>query len=215
MADHYFTENPQTPHEKKDISCILKGKNFTFETDAGVFSKDHVDPGSMLLIETVPAQKGRILDLGCGYGPIGTALAAAQKDAQVVMADVNRRSLDLARENLVRNAVSNAETVYSDGLSDVEGTFDLIVSNPPIRIGKQALQQMWRDCLEHLNPGGSFYIVIRKKQGAPSAKMYLEGLFGNCTTVARQGGYHVLHAVKKGVTEHAESETGEDRNRGQ
>ena len=216
MADHYFTENPLTAHDKKEISSILKGKTFTFETDAGVFSRDHVDPGSQLLIESVPAQTGRILDLGCGYGPVGIAFAASRKEAQVVMADVNRRSLDLAQVNLARNGIINAQTIYSDGCSNLEGTFDLILSNPPIRIGKQALQRMWRDCYEHLNPEGSFYIVIRKKQGAPSAKTFLEDLFGNCTTVARQGGYHVLQAIKdKGGTEHAESETGEDRDRGQ
>ena len=196
MADHYYTENPEAAHAYRLVPCELKGRRLTLKTDAGVFSREHLDPGSSLLIESVPAQKGRILDLGCGYGPIGIAFAAAEKDCSVVMSDVNRRSLELAQENLERNGIQNAQTVFSDGCNGLEDTFDLILSNPPIRIGKQALQSMWADCYEHLNENGSFYIGIRKKQGAPSAKQFLASLFGNCETVERKGGYHVLHAVR-------------------
>ncbi|MBQ6476105.1 MAG: class I SAM-dependent methyltransferase [Clostridia bacterium] len=196
MADHYYTENPEAAHAYRMVPCDLKGRTLTLKTDAGVFSREHLDPGSSLLIETVPARKGRILDLGCGYGPIGIAFAAAEPECSVVMSDVNRRSLELAQENLDRNGIRNARTVFSNGCSELEGTFDLILSNPPIRIGKQALQSMWTDCYGRLNEGGSLYIVIRKKQGAPSAKQFLASLFGNCETVERQGGYHVLHAVR-------------------
>ena len=193
---HYYTENPDAAHEIRTITLNMDGKHFAFDTDAGVFSKEHVDPGSLLLIESARPCAGRVLDLGCGYGPIGITLASAYPEAQFVLCDVNRRAVELAQNNIRKNNIANARAQYSDGCTDLDGTFDMIISNPPIRIGKAALQSMWRDCYDRLNDGGKFCIVIRKAQGAPSAKKFLEELFGNCETIARGSGYHSLLSNK-------------------
>ena len=195
MAAHYYSENPEAAHAPRTIR-MAADETLRFEKDAGVFSRAHVDPGSLLLLDAVPACRGRVLDLGCGYGPIGIALARANPDAQFVLSDVNRRAVALCEKNIRQNGIKNAVTQYADGCTQLEGTFDRIVSNPPIRIGKQALQDMWTQCFARLNAGGDFYIVIRKKQGAPSARAFLTQLFGNCETVKRGGGYHVLASRK-------------------
>jgi len=193
---HYYTENPDAAHEIRTIALEMDGTKFNFDTDAGVFSKQHVDPGSLLLIKCARPCQGRVLDLGCGYGPIGITLAKTYPDAEFLLCDVNRRAVELAQGNIRKNNIKNARAQYSDGCANVDGTFDMIISNPPIRIGKAALQQMWRDCYDRLNDGGKFCIVIRKAQGAPSAKKYLEELFGNCETLDRESGYHILMSTK-------------------
>ena len=193
---HYYTENPDAAHEIRTIALNMDGKAFAFDTDAGVFSKQHVDPGSLLLIESARPCNGRVLDLGCGYGPIGITLASAFPNAEFLLCDVNRRAVELAQNNIRKNNIKNARAQFSDGCANLEGTFDMIISNPPIRIGKAALQDMWRDCYDRLNADGKFCIVIRKAQGAPSAKKFLEELFGNCETIARGSGYHILLSTK-------------------
>ena len=195
MAAHYYSENPEAAHAPRTIQMPAQ-QTLRFETDAGVFSRAHVDPGSLLLLDAIPSCSGRVLDLGCGYGPIGIALAKANPDAQFVLADVNRRAVALCEKNIAQNDVENAVAQYSDGCTHLDGLFDRIVSNPPIRIGKQALPDMWTQCFSRLNNGGDVYIVIRKKQGAKSAKVFLTQLFGNCETVKRGGGYHVLVSRK-------------------
>ena len=194
MAGHYYSENPESAHARREIRS---GDSLEFTTDSGVFSRAHVDPGSLLLIDAARPCEGRVLDLGYGYGPIGITLAREYPEAQFVLSDVNRRAVALCEENIAKNKIANAKALFSDGCAELDGTFDQIVSNPPIRIGKSALQNMWRDCREKLNDGGTFWIVIRKKQGAPSAAAFLTELFGNCETVARKAGYHVL-CCKKG-----------------
>nr|WP_122012017.1 class I SAM-dependent methyltransferase [Maliibacterium massiliense] len=197
MCDHYYSSQPTSAHARQSLTLEDAAGTLRFTSDAGVFSRDHVDAGTRLLLSALPDVSGEALDLGCGYGVIGIAMAKRCPKSRWLLADVNARALSLARENLAANGVRNALVIASDGFAAIEGTFALIVTNPPIRIGKQALQAMWRDARAHLLPEGALYLVIRKQQGAPSAKAFLQGLFGNCETVARGGGYWVLRCVKQ------------------
>ena len=194
MNDQYYTADPQS--ESKPVPCALpyRGYGLNFMTDAGVFSKGELDVGSRLLLDALPALTGDVLDLGCGWGAIGVAVARANKSARVVMADVNRRALGLAQENCLRNGVT-AEVIESDGMSAVMGRrFDAVVTNPPIRAGKQVIYKMFADAAASLKDGGALYLVIRKQQGAESCVKYLRTLFGQVEKLDKSGGFWVLKA---------------------
>ena len=197
MADHYYTAQPASAHEERSFRTELLGQDLTFRTDAGVFSKGGVDAGTKLLIEALPPLAGRVLDLGCGWGPVGTALGRRDPALRIVMTDINERAAGLARENLRLNGVKNAEVVTGDGYAAVTGTFSAIITNPPIRAGKQTIYGLFADARDHLEPGGCLYIVIRKQQGAPSALKYLQGIYKEVEIIERGGGYWVIRAEKE------------------
>ena len=136
MTQHYFTSKPHSAHDERAIQVELAGVRADFCTDAGVFSRDGLDFGSRLLIETVhPLLHGRVLDMGCGWGAIGVLLARLCPDAQITMADINERAVALAARNARQNGVS-AETLVSDGYENIAPSVDAIVTNPPIRAGQ-------------------------------------------------------------------------------
>ena len=195
MPDYYYTQEPASAHKERSITARALGLTLSFETDAGVFSKNELDPGSRLLIESMGALSGRVLDLGCGWGPVGTFLSLANPDAQLVMSDVNERALDLARRNLKNNGAT-AEVVESDGFAALEGAFDHVVTNPPIRAGKALIYGLFDTAHERLRDGGALTIVIRKQQGAPSALKHLQETFGNAEVIAKGGGYWIIRSVK-------------------
>ena len=195
MPDYYYTQEPASAHKERSIMARALGLTLSFETDAGVFSKNELDPGSRLLIESMGALSGRVLDLGCGWGPVGTFLSLANPQAQLVMSDVNERALDLARRNLKNNG-ARAEVVASDGFESIEGTFDHVVTNPPIRAGKALIYGLFDTAHERLREGGALTIVIRKQQGAPSALKHLQETFGNAEVIAKGGGYWIIRSVK-------------------
>lgn len=193
MSDHYFSKAPESAHAPQTIRFCVGGRELQCRTDAGTFSRDRLDPGSALLLSQLPAPPfGRALDLGCGWGALALGLAALDGGAQVVACDVNQRALDLCRENFRENGLVVAAILESDGFAGIEGTFDLIVTNPPIRAGKAVIYRFFADSRRYLAPEGALWLVIRKQQGAPSAKAYLETLFGQVDLVARQKGYWVL-----------------------
>ena len=167
----------------------------TFLTDSGVFSKKMIDYGSQVLLNTVDFEKGKtLLDLGCGYGPLGISLAKVQ-GVQATMVDINNRAIDLAQKNAEKNGVT-ANIFQSNIYEKVTGTFDYIISNPPIRAGKQVVHTIIADSINYLNDGGSLTIVIQKKQGAPSAKAKMEEIFGNVDILKRDKGYYILRSTK-------------------
>lgn len=168
------------------------GVRADFCTDAGVFSRDGLDFGSRLLIETVhPLLHGRVLDMGCGWGAIGVLLARLCPDAQITMADINERAVALAARNARQNGVS-AETLVSDGYENIAPSFDAIVTNPPIRAGKQTVYRILDEAKTRLAPGGRLFLVIRKEQGAPSAQTHLQGVYSRVELLARKKGYWIL-----------------------
>ena len=197
MNDHYYTRVPQS--ESRPVSCVYsyRGVDLSFQTDAGVFSKGEVDTGTRLLLEALPEEmNGDILDLGCGWGVIGISIAKNWPETRVTMADVNTRALDLSRENAKRNR-AEVTCVESDGMAALEGqTFDAVVTNPPIRAGKQVIYRMFADAAECLKPGGALYLVIRKQQGAESCLKYLQTVFPQVEKLDRSGGFWVLKAGK-------------------
>ena len=190
----YYAENPDAAHDIHDLRVELLGHKLTFLTDAGVFSKKMIDFGSQLLLKCLEAEKGeRVLDVGCGYGPLGITLVKAY-GVQATMVDINNRALDLARKNAERNQVS-ATIFQSNIYEQVEGKFDHVISNPPIR-GKQVVHEIIEKSKDFLEDDGDLTIVIQKKQGAPSAKSKMEDVFGNCEIIKKDKGYYILRSVK-------------------
>ncbi len=167
-----------------------------FKTDRGVFSKNGIDYGSRVLLENYhPEGAKTLLDVGCGYGTLGLTLAK-KFDLSVTMVDVNSRALDLCRQNAIDNAVSNTEIELSNIYEAVSEKYDAIISNPPIRAGKEVVHEILTGAFDYLNDGGHLTIVIQKKQGAPSAQRKMEEVFGNCQLVARDKGYFILRSYK-------------------
>ncbi|MBQ7064866.1 MAG: class I SAM-dependent methyltransferase [Firmicutes bacterium] len=197
--EHYFSNNPTSRSDEQIIRYTLADRLYLLMTDHGVFSMDRVDKGSDLLIRTVlkaEEDPASCMDIGCGYGPIGLILADRWPASEWQLVDVNDRAMELAGRNaaalglLGRVQIGPMESFPADDRREV------IVTNPPIRAGKQVIYGLFREAWERLAPGGRLYIVIRKNQGADSAAREIRNLFGNCETVGREAGYHVLRAEK-------------------
>ena len=196
MADHYYTAAPSSEHEERSFRAVFAGRVLAFDTDAGVFSKQHVDPGSELLCKALPDTLGeRVLDMGCGWGAMTIMTLARFPKCEVTMADVNERALGLAVSNVKKNFMT-AEAVLSDGFEKITGEYDVVITNPPIRAGKAVIYKMFEDAKAHLVPGGALYLVIRKQQGAPSALKFLKELYGKAEVIERDGGYWIIECVK-------------------
>jgi 16S rRNA (guanine1207-N2)-methyltransferase len=193
MGEQYFTRDPSSESRMAVASWPHGGREYEFLTDCGVFSRGHVDYGSRLLAESLPAISGRVLDLGCGYGFIGLAVKLMNPAARVVLCDVNLRALALARENAAKLGL-DAEILESDGWAAVEGRFDAIVTNPPVRAGKRIYYPWFDAAPARLNPGGALYVVLQRKQGAPSAIQHLESLFSRVEEIGHGAGYHAIAA---------------------
>jgi 16S rRNA (guanine1207-N2)-methyltransferase len=197
MNDHYYTRTPQSASRPAECTFSYRGIDLVFTTDAGVFSRGEVDTGTRLLLEALPEEmQGDILDLGCGWGIIGISIARKWPGSRVVMADVNTRALDLSRENAKRNR-AEVVCVESDGMGALmDRSFDAVVTNPPIRAGKQVIYKMFADAATRLKDGGALYLVIRKQQGAESCIKYLETIYSSVEKVDKSGGFWVLKASK-------------------
>ena len=199
MAEYYYTNNPTSEHEERHFTSVFMGRTLAFETDAGVFSKQHIDPGSEILCKSLPELHGRVLDMGCGWGAMTVMTLARFPALDVTMADVNERALDLAVRNVQKNGMQ-AKAVLSDGFERVEGEFDAVMTNPPIRAGKAVIYRMFEDAKAHLAEGGRLFLVIRKQQGAPSALKYLSTLFVSAEVIEKSGGYWVIRCMNGGTT---------------
>ena len=196
---HYFQNDPNLASNLQKISFDIYGLHMSLWTDNGVFSKSRVDEGSFAFLKVLLPLKltGKILDLGCGYGTIGLTIAMATPEARVDLADINTRALALCERNAQELGLSQRVTILqSDIYSKIEGQYDSIVVNPPIRAGKRVTYAMYEGAKQRLIDGGSLFIVIRKAQGAPSASKYIEELFGNIALLKRDKGYYVYQAKK-------------------
>ena len=195
MNDHYYTREPRSESRPAECEYTYRGIPLAFRTDAGVFSRGEVDTGTRLLLEALPEDLGGdVLDLGCGWGVIGIAVARKWPDCRVTLADVNLRALELSRENAERNRAA-VTCVESDGMEALAGkAFDAVITNPPIRAGKQVIYKMFADAAKSLRPGGALYLVIRKQQGAESCGKYLQTLYGRVEKLDRSGGFWVFRA---------------------
>ena len=199
---HYFQDDPNLASNIKTISFEVNSLTMNLFTDNGVFSKGRVDEGSLAFLKVLlPLDLGNnILDLGCGYGTIGLTLAIAKKEARVTLADVNTRALALCKRSAETYNLGQRVTILqSDIYEKIEGKYDSIVINPPIRAGKNVTYRMYEEAKQYLIDGGSLLIVIRKAQGAPSASKYIESIFGNIALLKRDKGYYIYQAVKSKI----------------
>lgn len=196
---HYYSQTPLGKTQEQKHPVVVANHTLQLWTDHGVFSKTGLDFGSRVLIETICKQltvTGKILDVGCGYGPIGISLAR-QFNQPITMVDVNERALALAQKNCAENHVTNATVQMSHCYDNVLDTdYTLIVSNPPIRAGKQVVHTIIEESKNHLVSQGQLVIVIQKKQGAPSAQKKMTEVFGNVTLLDKEKGYWILMSEK-------------------
>lgn len=200
MNDHYYSSKPQSASNRQTFAATLRGFAFRLTSDAGVFSRDGVDYGSRVLIDLMEIEpNAEVLDVGCGYGPMGLTAARLAPQGHVTMIDINERAVELARLNAANNGIGNVTFLPSDLFAAVDGrTYDAILTNPPIRAGKAVVHRLFAEAYEHLRPGGSLWIVIQNKQGAPSARAKLEELFGedNVVEVGKDKGFRVYRSTK-------------------
>jgi ribosomal protein L11 methyltransferase (prmA) len=214
---HYFSEKQDVKSDRKIIKYEIENKKFEFLTDNGVFSKTKVDFGTDIMLKVFlreninkKNQKFDVLDIGCGYGVVSVVVKSFFKNVRTVSSDVNERALELTRENLFKNGVvksndsedndfgnSDFKVIKSFAFDNISEKFDVILSNPPIRAGKQTIFQIYEKSFEHLNENGEFYCVIQTKHGAKSTQKKLEEIFGNCETLEINAGYRIFRSVKK------------------
>ena len=192
----YFT-NEKLPSNIRRTECVVLGHRFVFLTDNGVFSKDGLDFGSRLLLETIPAGEvgGKILDMGCGYGVFGIVLGKLT-NAAVDMVDVNLRALHLALLNAKENNVSNINIFESNTYENVTGKYASIVTNPPIRAGKKVVYDIVMNAKDYLEKEGKLFLVIRKEQGAKSLIVDLQKIY-TVEVLEKRKGFFILKCTSK------------------
>ena len=193
MSEHYFSPRTQAPHRPGQVRVILPDVYLELETDAGMFSPGRLDPGTRLLLDEIPAPpaSGDLLDLGCGYGPIACVLAARSPGATVWAVDVNERALELCARNAATAGLANVRCVTPEDPS-VPARFAGIWSNPPIRVGKQALHELLRTWLGRLSPGSQAHLVVGRNLGADSLHHWLAEQGWSVTRLAARSGYRLL-----------------------
>jgi 16S rRNA G1207 methylase RsmC len=174
-SEHYFSETPGSDYKPKEISVVINGREVLVTTAGGVFSPDHIDQGTNVLLahlDEAPAG-GNILDIGCGWGPIALSLASASPKATIWAVDVNQRSLELTAANAKRLGLSNIKCVAPEEVpADLD--FSGIWSNPPIRVGKDVLHEILLTWLPRLQDQAEAYLVVQKNLGADSLHRWLE-----------------------------------------
>jgi len=198
-GEQYFAEQPRARSDRKERRFLYRGELLTFVVDTGIFSSHGLDPGTALLIENLTLRStDRVLDLGCGWGPVGVAAAKSATGGRVVLTDVNRRAARLARENLERNHVSNAEVRVGTLFEPVAGeTFDVIATNPPYHAGRDLVLRILSGAPDHLAPDGRLVLVGKGSQGIRFYQEWLESHWtGDVTVLGRGSGYRVLEALR-------------------
>jgi 16S rRNA (guanine1207-N2)-methyltransferase len=193
LTEHYFSSRPQAPHRPGQVRVILPDVYLELATDAGVFSPGRLDPGTRLLIEESPAPptSGDLLDLGCGYGPVACVLAKRSPGATVWAVDVNERALELCARNARAAGLDNVRCT-TPGDASLPTRFAAIWSNPPVRIGKDALHALLGDWLARLGADGAAYLVVGRNLGADSLHRWLAGQGWPVTRLAARSGYRLL-----------------------
>ncbi len=189
--DHYFTNNKLRSNITQ-ISSIINEKTYTFFVDKGVFSNTKIDYGTKLLLETIDSISGDVLDVGCGYGVIGIYLKL-NYDCNIDMIDINKRAIHLTKMNLKEYKLDDVSVYESDAYKNIQKKYDVIITNPPIRAGKEKVYEILIGAKEHLKDNGKLYFVMRKDQGAKSTIESLKEHY-NITILEKSKGFFIILA---------------------
>jgi len=217
VSSQYFAEQPSAPHRPGTVHLVLPDMHLELATDSGVFSPGRLDPGTRLLLDTAPPPpaEGDLLDLGCGYGPLALVLASRSPSARVWAVDVNQRALDLCNGNAAAAGLVNVRCVAAASADqdradqdradqnradqdtpELPGSYQVIWSNPPIRIGKPALHDLLSAWLGRLAPGAAAYLVVQRNLGSDSLQRWLGEAGWQATRFAARAGYRVLEVSR-------------------
>lgn len=196
---HYFINDPELKSAVRTIAYDYRGQKLKLYTDRGVFARDRVDFGTHLLLQAFTPPKEtdlRVLDVGCGYGIIGLAIARAYPDFTVELSDVNRRAVELARRSAAEMKLGNVKIYEGDLYENAGGPYDIIITNPPVRAGNAVVEAIFTRGYELLAPGGMLWAVMKKEQGAKRMMEKVKTLFGQLETVLIKKGYYIFYLIK-------------------
>jgi 16S rRNA (guanine1207-N2)-methyltransferase len=196
--NHYFKDSSNLEHKESYFEFEINQTRLKMYTDRGVFSLKNIDYGTRFLLEHIALndEQTKVIDMGCGYGPIGLYLAKKYQDKQFYLYDINPRAVSLAKKNKQENHITNATIEHANLFEKVNQKADVILTNPPIRAGKKVVFELYEQAHAHLNDNGIFICVIQKKQGAPSTFNKLESMFFEVTKIAQSKGYWLISAKK-------------------
>jgi len=195
INEHYFSPTPKGKVIERTITTTLRDKELTFFTGSGMFSPRYIDKGTQLLANKAKIDRDwRVLDLGCGYGPVGISIAKAEPSTTVVMTDVNKRAISFAKKNVKANKVT-VTAVQGDKYEAVNEKFDTILLNPPQTAGKEVCFQMIEEAPIYLKKGGIFQLVARHRKGGKTLSEKMEDVFGNVNSIAKQGAYRIYSST--------------------
>lgn len=192
---HYFTKNNNLKSNEYLINILFKDKKYSFYVDYGVFSKKGLDFGTRTLLESLNFEKidGNVLDFGCGYGPIGI-IVSDNSNAQIDMLDINDRAIKLTKKNIELNQVKNINAFESDIFENVDKKYKFIITNPPIRVGKEILYKILFGAKEYLEKNGELWLVINKNQGAKSLLNDLSKEY-NVEVINKKKSFYIIRAI--------------------
>lgn len=193
----YFDNDNKLKDDKRVITVKIFNKTYSFNTNSGVFAKERVDYGTRLLLNNVifHNKSGKLLDLGCGYGVIGVILGDNYRDLYIDMVDVNEKAVELANNNLKLNNVKGINCFVSNIYSNVANKYDYIITNPPIRAGKEVLFKFLLDAYEYLVDKGELWFVMRKNHGVKSMIDKLNDVY-NVEVMHRDKGFYIVKCLK-------------------
>lgn len=193
----YFENDNNIKSNISEIKYTYYGKEITYKVDNGVFSKSRVDFGSNVLLQSLPKfENEKILDVGSGYGTIGLAIAKVFTKTNVLMCDVNLRAINLVNENITLNKITNAQVIESNTYENINELYDIIISNPPIRAGKEVVYDICLNAVNHLNEKGKVYFVVQKKQGADTLIKKMKEVYKEVIIIEKKNGYNVIQGNK-------------------
>ncbi len=197
MSNQYFENNENLKSQEREITYYFKNKTLKFISDMGVFSKGGIDFGSSLLLKTLVIENEKdILDVGCGYGTMGITVGKCYPTVNIDMVDVNLRAINLAKKNAINNNVVNVNIFESDVYQNINKTYDMIITNPPIRAGKKVVHNILLNGIKYLRENGTLWCVIQKKQGAESAIKAMKEVYSDVQVVAKDKLYYIIKSSK-------------------
>lgn len=192
----YFTNDKEIKNEEIIVTYTFKGKELKLLSNAGVFSKNRVDFGTNLLLNHLELRGTKFLDLGCGYGIVGVAIASVDKEHNVLSVDVNERAVELTNQNYKANSIRNGKAIVNNAYQNLFEKFDMIITNPPIRAGKEVVYEMVLGGINHLDESGEMWVVIRKDKGGLSLLSKMQEIYSFAEVYKKRNGYLVIKAIK-------------------